>query len=58
MKNIANELRFLLVTHTTRFTIWFGRYGILKFCFSSGQVMERLDYRCLVRFLDHKIGET
>jgi hypothetical protein len=58
MKNVANELRFLLATHTTRFNIWFGRYGALNFCFSSGQAMDRLDCMHLVRFLDHKIGET
>jgi hypothetical protein len=40
MKNVANELRFLLVTHTTCFDIRFGRYGALKFCFSSGQAMD------------------
>jgi hypothetical protein len=57
-KNITNELRFLLVTHTTHFDIRFGRYDALKFCFSSGQVMDRLDCRCLVRFLGHWMGET
>jgi hypothetical protein len=31
MKNVANALRFLLVTHMTRFDIRFGRYGALKF---------------------------
>jgi hypothetical protein len=35
-KNFTNELSFLLATHTTRFDIRFGRYSILKFCFSSG----------------------
>jgi hypothetical protein len=50
MKIVANELSFLLVAHTTCFAIWFGWYGILKSCFSSGQVMDRLDCRCLVRF--------
>jgi hypothetical protein len=29
-ENIANELSFLLVTHTTHFNIRFGRYGALK----------------------------
>jgi hypothetical protein len=37
MKNVTNKLIFLLVTHTTRFDIRFGRYGILKSCFSYGQ---------------------
>jgi hypothetical protein len=58
MKNVANELSFLLVTHTTRFNIRFGRYGVLKSCFSSGQVMDRLDCKCFIRFLEHKMGET
>jgi hypothetical protein len=58
MKNVTNELSFLLVTHTTRFNIRFGRYGVLKSCFSSGQVMDRLDGKCFIRFLGHKMGET
>jgi hypothetical protein len=35
MKNVTNDLSFLLVTHTTHFDIWFGRYGTLNSCFSS-----------------------
>jgi hypothetical protein len=58
MKNVTNELSFPLVTHTTHFNIRFGRYGILKSCFSSRHVMDRLDCSCLVRFLGHKMGET
>jgi hypothetical protein len=58
MKNITNELSFLVITDTTRFNIRFGRYGALKFCFSPGQVMDRLDCRYLVMFLGHKMGET
>jgi hypothetical protein len=58
MKNVANKLRFLVVTQTICFDIRFGRYGMLKSCFSSGQAMDRLDCRCLVRFLGHKMGET
>jgi hypothetical protein len=37
MKNVTNELSFLLVTHTTCFSIWFGRYGILN----SGSICGR-----------------
>jgi hypothetical protein len=37
MKNVFNELRFLLVTHMTLFDIRFGRYGILKSGFIAGQ---------------------
>jgi hypothetical protein len=40
-KNVTNKLRFLLVTHTTCFDIRFGRYGILKSGFSSGQILDR-----------------
>jgi hypothetical protein len=58
MKNVANELNFLLVTHTTHFNIRFGRYGILNSCFSSGHVMDRSDYSSSVRFLGHEMGET
>jgi hypothetical protein len=57
-KNVVNELSFLLVTHMTCFDIWFGLYVTLKSCFSSGLVTDRLDYRCLVRILGHKMGET
>jgi hypothetical protein len=35
MKNVVNELRFLLVTHMTCFDIPFGRYGILNSGFSG-----------------------
>jgi hypothetical protein len=38
MKIVANELSFPLVTHTTHFDMRFGCYGILKSCFSSGQI--------------------
>jgi hypothetical protein len=57
-KNVANELSFPLVTHTTHFDIRFARYGILKSCFSYGNVMDRLDCSSLVRSLGHKMGET
>jgi hypothetical protein len=58
MKNVTNELSFLLVTHTTHFEIQFGRYGTLESCFCSGQVIDRLDCRCSVRFLGPKMGES
>jgi hypothetical protein len=57
-KNISNELSFPLVTDTTHFDIRFGHYGILNSYFSSGQVIDRLDCMCSVRFLGHKIGES
>jgi hypothetical protein len=38
MKNVANELSFPLVTPTTHFDKRFGRYFILKSCFSSRQI--------------------
>jgi hypothetical protein len=49
-KNVANEHSFPLVTHTTHFGIRFGRYGIWKYCSSSGQAKDRLDCICSVRF--------
>jgi hypothetical protein len=58
MKNVTNKLSFLLVAHITHFDIRFGRYCILKSYFSSGQVMDRLDCRCSVRFQGHKMGES
>jgi hypothetical protein len=57
-KNVTNELIFPLVTDTAHFNIRFGCYGILKSCFSSRHVMDRLDCSCSVRFLGHKMGET
>jgi hypothetical protein len=41
-KNIINELSFLLVTHTTRFDIWFGRYGFLKSGYSAELILDTL----------------
>jgi hypothetical protein len=58
MKNVTNELSFPVVTNKTHFGIRFGRYGNLKLCFSSGHVMDRLKYRCSVRFLGQKMSET
>jgi hypothetical protein len=57
-KIVANELGFPRITHTTHFNIRFGRYGILNSCFSSGHVMDRLDFGCSVMILGHKMGET
>jgi hypothetical protein len=57
-KKVTNELSFPLVTHTTHFDIWFSHYGVLKSCFSSRHVMDKLDCSCSVRFLGHKMGET
>jgi hypothetical protein len=57
-KNVANKLSFLLVTHTTHFGTRFGRYGILKLCFSSEHVQDRSNCIRLVRFLGHKMGNT
>jgi hypothetical protein len=57
-KNITNEHSFPLVTHMTHFDKRFGRYGILKSCFSSGHDLDRLDCSCSVRFLGWKMGDT
>jgi hypothetical protein len=40
-KVVANELSFLLVTHTTNSDAWFDSYGILK----SGQGAENFQDR-------------
>jgi hypothetical protein len=40
MKNVANELRFLLVTHTTRFGIRFSHYGYLKSGYGAELILE------------------
>jgi hypothetical protein len=58
MKNISNELSFPLATHMTHFDIRFARYGILNFCISSGKAIDKLNYRCSVRFLGRKMGES
>jgi hypothetical protein len=42
MKDVANELSFLLVTHMTCFNIRFGRYGFLKSSFSARQILDSL----------------
>jgi hypothetical protein len=41
-KNVINELRFLLVMHTTCFDIRFGRYEFLKSGFNAGQILDKL----------------
>jgi hypothetical protein len=52
-KNVVNELKFLLVTHTTCFSIRFDNYKILKSDFHTDQVLDRL----VIHVLD-KISET
>jgi hypothetical protein len=41
-KNVANELRFLLVSHTTHFNIRFGCYGFLKSGYGAEQILDGL----------------
>jgi hypothetical protein len=41
-KNVANEVRFPLVTHMTRFDIQFGRYGFLKSGYGAELILDRL----------------
>jgi hypothetical protein len=41
-KNVANKLRFLLVAHTTRFDIRFGRYRFLKSDYGAALILDRL----------------
>jgi hypothetical protein len=40
--NVANELIFLLVTHTTSFDIQINRYECLKSGFAAEQILDRL----------------
>jgi sorbitol-specific phosphotransferase system component IIA len=56
-KNVTNELSFLLVAHTTCFDIRFHCYVILKSGSISGQILDRLGHKCLIRFLGHNEGE-
>jgi hypothetical protein len=42
MKDVANELRFLLVTHTTCFNIRFGRYGFSQSDFRAREILDSL----------------
>jgi hypothetical protein len=46
-KNVVNELRFLLVSHTTYFDTRFGHYGFLKSGFSSDNNLDRLGIQLL-----------
>jgi hypothetical protein len=41
-KDVINDLRFPLVTHTTYFDIWFGCYDFLNSGFTAGQFFGRL----------------
>jgi hypothetical protein len=52
MKNVANELSFPLVTHTTCFDIRFGRYGFLKSGLSARQILDSLG----IQLLDQVFG--
>jgi hypothetical protein len=42
MRNVANKLGFLLVTHTTRFNIRFGHYNFLKSGYGGELILDRL----------------
>jgi hypothetical protein len=42
-KNVANELSFLLVTHTTCFNIWFCRYVFLNLGAGAELILDRMD---------------
>jgi hypothetical protein len=57
-KNVVNELSFLLITHMTYFDIRFGPYSIMNSGSISGQILDSLGHKCLIRFLGHKEGET
>jgi hypothetical protein len=57
-KDVANELRFLLVTHMTCFDIWFGSYGFSIQVSVLDRFCTTLVYRCPVRISGHKMDET
>jgi hypothetical protein len=42
MKNVTKEISFLLVTHTTHFDIWFGRYRFFKSGYGAELILDRL----------------
>jgi hypothetical protein len=42
MKNVANELSFLLVTHKSHFDIRFGLYRFLKSGYGAELILDRL----------------
>jgi hypothetical protein len=58
MKDVANESIFLLVTHMTNFDIQLDRYEFLNSDFAAEQILDRLIYRRLIRFLGHKMSES
>jgi hypothetical protein len=41
-KNVANNLKCLVVTHMTCFDIRFGRYGFLKLGYGAELILDRL----------------
>jgi hypothetical protein len=41
-KEVINELSFLLVTHTTYFDTWLGRYGFLNLGYGAELILDRL----------------
>jgi hypothetical protein len=47
MKDVANELSFLLVTHMTCFVIRFGCYRFLKSGFSARHILDNLGIQVL-----------
>jgi hypothetical protein len=47
MKDVTNELSFLLVTHMTCFDILFGRYGFLKSGFSAREILDSMGIQVL-----------
>jgi hypothetical protein len=55
-KHVFNELRFLLVTHTTYFDIRFGRYEFLKLYFTAGQILDRPVIPVLVQIFGTQNG--
>jgi hypothetical protein len=47
MKDVTNELSFLLVTHMTCFDRLFGRYRFLKSGFSAREILDSMGIQVL-----------
>jgi hypothetical protein len=58
MKNVTNELSFLLVTHMTCFDIHFYHYRFLNSDFSARQILDSLAIQVLGQVFGPQDGET
>jgi hypothetical protein len=58
MKDVANELSFLLVTHTTSSNLQSNRYEFLKSDLDAEQILDRLTIQAFDQNFDHKMNES